>query len=75
MIIRRINEIIHDDNYSFGQWLHDFGAKYDDYLRGHAETIYNKHNFLKTCAVNFLTEHRAGIMPEFTEFDNRKDWL
>lgn len=75
LIIRRINEIIHDDNYSFGQWLHDFGAKYDDYLRGHAETIYNKHNFLKTCAVNFLTEHRAGIMPEFTEFDNRKDWL
>lgn len=75
LIIRRINEIIHDDNYSFGQWMHDFGAKYDDYLRGHAETIYNKHSFLKTCAVNFLTEHRAGIMPEFTEFDNRKDWL
>lgn len=75
VIIRRINEIIHDDNYSFGQWLHDFGAKYDDYLRGHAETIYNKHNFLKTCAVNYLTEHRAGVMPEFTEFDNRKDWL
>lgn len=75
LIIRRINEIIHDDNYSFGQWLHDFGAKYDNYIRGHAETIYNKHSFLKTCAVNFLTEHRAGIMPEFTEFDNRKDWL
>lgn len=75
LIIRRINEIIHDDNYSFGQWLHDFGVKYDDYIRGHAETIYNKHSFLKTCAVNFLTEHRAGVMPEFTEFDNRKDWL
>lgn len=75
LIIRRINEIIHDDNYSFGQWLHDFGVKYDDYIRGHAKTIYNKHSFLKTCAVNFLTEHRAGIMPEFTEFDNRKDWL
>lgn len=75
LIIRRINEIIHDDNYSFGQWLHDYGVKYDDYIRGHAETIYNKHSFLKTCAVNFLTEHRAGIMPEFTEFDNRKDWL
>ena len=70
LIIRRINEIIHDDNYSFGQWLHDFGAKYDDYLRGHAETIYNKHNFLKTCAVNYLTEHRAGVMPEFMEVDN-----
>lgn len=70
LIIRRINEIIHDENYSFGQWLHDFGAKYDDYLRGHAETIYNKHSFLKTCAVNFLTEHRAGIMPEFMEVDN-----
>lgn len=70
LIIRRINEIIHDDNYSFGQWLHDFGAKYDDYLRGHAETIYNKHSFIKTCAVNFLTEHRAGIMPEFMEVDN-----
>ena len=75
LIIRRINEIIHDDNYSFGQWLHDFGVKYDGYIRGHAKTIYNKHSFLKTCAVNFLTEHRAGIMPEFTEFDNRKDWL
>lgn len=75
LIIRRINEIIHDDNYSFGQWLHDFGVKYDDYIRGHAETIYNKHSFLKTCAVNYLTEHRAGVMPEFTEFDNRKDWL
>lgn len=70
LIIRRINEIIHDDNYSFGQWLHDFGAKYDEYLRGHAETIYNKHNFLKTCAVNYLTEHRAGVMPEFMEVDN-----
>lgn len=70
LIIRRINEIIHDDNYSFGQWLHDFGVKYDDYIRGHAKTIYNKHSFLKTCAVNFLTEHRAGIMPEFTEVDN-----
>lgn len=70
LIIRRINEIIHDDTYSFGQWLHDFGAKYDNYIRGHAETIYNKHSFLKTCAVNFLTEHRAGIMPEFTEVDN-----
>lgn len=75
LIIRRINEIIHDDNYSFGQWLHDFGAKYDNHIRGHAETIYNKHSFLKTCAVNFLTEHRAGVMPAFTEFDNRKDWL
>lgn len=70
LIIRRINEIIHDENYSFGQWLHDFGVKYDEYLRGHAETIYNKHNFLKTCAVNYLTEHRAGVMPEFTEVDN-----
>lgn len=70
LIIRRINEIIHDDNYSFGQWLHDFGAKYDDYIRGHAETIYNKHSFLKTCAVNFLTEHRAGVMPKFMEVDN-----
>lgn len=70
LIIRRMNEIIHDDNYSFGQWLHDFGSKYDDYLRGHAETIYNKHSFLKTCAVNFLTEHRAGVMPEFMEVDN-----
>lgn len=70
LIIRRINEIIHDDNYSFSQWLHDFGVKYDDYIRGHAKTIYNKHSFLKTCAVNFLTEHRAGIMPEFTEVDN-----
>lgn len=69
LIIRRINEIIHDDNYSFGQWLHDFGLKYDEYLRGHAETIYNKHNFLKTCAVNYLTEHRAGVMPEFMEVD------
>lgn len=69
LIIRRINEIIHDDNYSFGQWLHDFGAKYDEYLRGHSETIYNKHNFLKTCAVNYLTEHRAGVMPEFMEVD------
>lgn len=75
LIIRRINEIIHDDNYNFSQWLHDFGAKYDDYLRGHAGTIYNKHSFLKTCAINFLTEHRAGVMPAFTEFDNRKDWL
>ena len=70
LIIRRINEIIHDDNYSFGQWLHDFGVKYDDYIRGHAKTIYNKHSFLKTCAVNFLTEHRAGVMPEFMEVDN-----
>lgn len=69
LIIRRINEIIHDDNYNFGQWLHDLGVKYDDYLRGHAETIYNKHNFLKTCAVNYLTEHRSGFMPEFMEVD------
>lgn len=69
LIIRRINEIIHDDNYNFGQWLHDLGVKYDDYLRGHAETIYNKHNFLKTCAVNYLTEHRSGLMPEFMEVD------
>lgn len=69
LIIRRINEIIHDDNYSFGQWLHDLGLKYDEYLRGHADTIYNKHNFLKTCAVNYLTEHRAGVMPEFMEVD------
>lgn len=70
LIIQRINEIIHDDTYSFGQWLHDFGAKYDNYIRGHAETIYNKHSFLKTCAVNYLTEHRAGVMPEFMEVDN-----
>lgn len=70
LIIRRMNEIIHDDNYSFGQWLHDFGVKYDDYIRGHAKTIYNKHSFLKTCAVNYLTEHRSGVMPEFMEVDN-----
>lgn len=69
LIIRRINEIIHDDNYSFEQWLSDFGKKYAEMLEYNAGNIGNKHAYLKTCCINYLTEHRAGIIPGFIEYE------
>ena len=69
LIIRRINEIIHDDDYSFQQWLHDFGEKYSEMLDYNAGNIGNKHAYLKTCCINYLTEHRAGIIPGFMDYE------
>ena len=69
LIIRRINEIIHDDDYSFQQWLHDFGEKYSEMLEYNAGNIGNKHAYLKTCCINYLTEHRAGIIPGFMDYE------
>lgn len=80
-IIRRINELIHSRNYSFGQWIWDFARKYSDWTDAHAEKIYNKHNYLKTCAVNYLTETKGGVVPGFMDYDDDdkeifegKDW-
>lgn len=67
LIIRRINEIIHDENYSFEQWLSDFSKKYSEMLEYNAGNIGNKHAYLKTCCINYLTEHRAGIIPGFMD--------
>ena len=73
-IIRRINELIHSRNYSFGQWIWDFARKYSDWTDAHAEKIYNKHNYLKTCAVNYLTETKGGVVPGFMDYEELSDY-
>lgn len=69
IVIRRINELIHNMHYSFGNWLDDFARKYSDWADAYSGTIYNKHNYLKTCAINFLTEHKSGVTPGFMDYE------
>lgn len=68
-IIRRINEIIHDDDGSFDLWLSNFARKYVMYIGREvcSKNVYEKHAYLKTSAINYLTEHKAAIVPEFLE--------
>ena len=73
-VIRRINELIHGKYYTFGQWIWDFARKYSDHIDAHAENIYNKHNYLKTSAINFLTEHKSGVTPGFMDYEELSDY-
>lgn len=66
-IIKRINNLNKKDG--LNQWIYSFSRKYSDMLDYNAANIKrNRHNYLKTCAVNYLTEYDACIMPGFMDF-------
>lgn len=68
-VIRRINNLNKKEDGIY-QWIWSFAKKYSDVLEYNASDIKrNRHNYLKTCAVNYLTEYNAGIMPGFMDYD------
>lgn len=68
-VIRRINNLNKKENGIY-QWIWAFSKKYSDMLEYTAADIKrNRHNYLKTCAVNFLTEYNAGVTPGFMNYD------
>ena len=68
-LIRRINNLNKKENGIY-QWIWAFSKKYSELLEYTAADIKrNRHNYLKTCAVNYLVEYNAGVTPGFMDYD------
>lgn len=67
LIISRINTIIHSTQINLGQWLDDFARIFSEKFNSETQKIYNYHAYLKTAAINYLTEYKAQIYNGFYE--------
>lgn len=72
LVIRRLNAIIHSEDTNLSHWVEEFARMYSEKLVT-VEKIYNRHAYVKTAAINYLTEHKAQVYPGF--YDNtKKEW-
>lgn len=66
-IISRLNTIIHSPNINLGQWLDDFARVFSEKFDSESKKIYNYHAYLKTAAINYLTEYKSQVYNGFYE--------
>ena len=66
-IISRLNTIIHSPDINLGQWLDDFARVFSEKFDGESKKIYNYHAYLKTAAINYLTEYKSQVYNGFYE--------
>lgn len=76
LIIRRLNGIVHSEDINFSQWLDEFAKNYSEKFTEITEEkdIHNKHAYLKTAAVNYLTEHKADTIKNFYAYGKEFNW-
>lgn len=67
LIVNRINTIIHSTNINLSQWLDDFTRIFSKKYDSETKKIYNYHSYLKTAAINYLSEYKAQIYNGFYE--------
>lgn len=68
-IISRLNTIIHSPDINLGQWLDDFARVFSEKFNSETQKIYNYHAYLKTAAINYLTEYKSQVYNGFYEDD------
>ena len=66
-IISRLNTIIHSPDINLSQWLDDFARVFSDKFDSEAKRVYNYHAYLKTAAINYLTEYKSQVYNGFYE--------
>ncbi len=66
-IISRLNTIIHSPDINLGQWLNDFARVFSEKFDGESKRIYNYYAYLKTAAINYLTEYKSQVYNGFYE--------
>ena len=66
-IISRLNTIIHSPDINLGQWLDDFARVFSEKFDSESKKIYNYHAYLKTAAINYLTEYKSQVYNGFYE--------
>lgn len=68
-IISRLNTIIHSPDINLSQWLDDFARVFSDKFDCESKRVYNYHAYLKTAAINYLTEYKSQVYNGFYEDD------
>ena len=66
-IISRLNTIIHSPDINLGQWLDDFARVFSDKFDSESKRVYNYYAYLKTAAINYLTEYKSQVYNGFYE--------
>lgn len=69
LIIVRLNSIIHSSEINLSQWLDDFVRIFSEKFNSETQKIYNYHSYLKTAAINYLTEYKSQVYNGFYEDD------
>lgn len=69
LIIDRLNSIIHSSEINLSQWLDDFARIFSEKFNSETQKIYNYHAYLKTAAINYLTEYKSQVYNGFYEDD------
>lgn len=64
-LISRLNTIIHSPDINLGQWLDDFARVFSEKFDSESKKIYNYHAYLKTAAINYLTEYKSQVYNGF----------
>lgn len=67
LIINRLNTIIHSPEINLSQWLDNFTRMFSEKFDCETQKIYNYHSYLKTAAINYLSEYKAQIYNGFYE--------
>jgi len=67
LIIGRLNSIIHSSEINLSQWLDDFVRIFSEKFNSETQKIYNYHSYLKTAAINYLTEYKSQVYNGFYE--------
>lgn len=69
LIIGRLNSIIHSSEINLSQWLDEFVRIFSEKFNSETQKIYNYHSYLKTAAINYLTEYKSQVYNGFYEDD------
>lgn len=66
-IISRLNAIIHSPDINLGQWLDGFARVFSDKFDSESKRVYNYYAYVKTAAINYLTEYKSQLYNGFYE--------